>query len=48
MMAFIKRIDLNYDDAISANELARYIMLFQQTGDPIFPNQLNSMNGYES
>eukprot|EP00347_Sterkiella_histriomuscorum_P019813 403340201 len=47
MIAFIKRLDLNYDDAISANELARYLMLFSQPGDQL-QFQINSMNGYES
>lgn len=33
IIAMIKRFDLNYDDAVSMEELARYFLLFQSSGD---------------
>ncbi|CDW78935.1 ef hand family protein [Stylonychia lemnae] len=45
--SLIKRFDLNYDDIISMEELARYFMLFEKSGDPQI-NRLSANEGYET
>lgn len=47
LASLIKRFDLNYDEIVSMEELARYFMIFEKSGDP-HAKLLQANEGFET